>query len=196
MYLCSPCSHATGLRSISLVVLGFVPRSLLQGWRSPPHPLHPPAAGELWHPLPRAGGTGWMCASQLYETAVTYEVAHTHVYCQYLTLGLWCYYCWTSKKKEKKKSAHLLLILQTIWVYNAVESHSCCRSSAGHQLWSRYSLWMYYKGIWERSSVQSLTCGVTSWMCSEQQRSTADVLPVNDENQVFTLSWEQQTRNL
>lgn len=77
--LCSQCSHATRLRSVSLVVLGFVPWSLLQGWRSPSHPLHPLATSELWHPLPWAGGTGWMCASQLYESAVTYEVAHTHI---------------------------------------------------------------------------------------------------------------------
>lgn len=102
MCLSSPSSHAARLRSVPLVVLGFVPGSLLQGWRSPSHPLHPLAASQLWHPLPWAGGTGWMCAAQLYETAVTHE-GHTHIYCQYLTLGLWCYYCWTSKKEKKKE---------------------------------------------------------------------------------------------
>lgn len=102
MCLPSPSSHAARLRSVPLVVLGFVPGSLLQGWRSPSHPLHPLAASQLWHPMPWAGGTGWMCAAQLYETAVTHE-GHTHIYCQYLTLGLWCYYCWTSKKKKKKE---------------------------------------------------------------------------------------------
>lgn len=168
MCLSSPSSHAARLRSVPLVVLGFVLGSLLQGWRSPSHPLHPVAASQLWHPMPWAGGTGWMCAAQLFETAVTHE-GHTHIYCQYLTLGLWCYYCWTSKKKKRKKemSAHLLLIMQTICVYVAVtqvEFHSCCKSSAGHEFWSRYSLWMHYKGTLERSIVQSLMCEITSWM--------------------------------
>lgn len=102
MCLSSPSSHAARLRSVPLVVLGFVPGSLLQGWRSPSHPLHPLAASQLWHPMPWAGGTDWMCAAQLYETAVTHE-GHKHIYCQYLTLGLWCYYCWTSKKKKKER---------------------------------------------------------------------------------------------
>lgn len=35
---------AAGLWGVSLVILGSVPGSLLQGWRPSPHPLHPPAA--------------------------------------------------------------------------------------------------------------------------------------------------------
>lgn len=89
-------SDTTGLWSVSLVILGFVSGSLLQGWCPPPHTLHPLAASQCWHPLPWAGGTGWMCTTQLYETAVTHR-AHKRRYCQYSTLGLSCYYCWTEK---------------------------------------------------------------------------------------------------
>lgn len=74
-----PHSDATGLWSVSLVILGFVSGPLLQRGCSPPHPLHPFAAGQCWHPLPRAGGTGWMCTTQLYETPVTHSGAQSQM---------------------------------------------------------------------------------------------------------------------
>ena len=110
-------SDTTGLWSVSLVVLGFVSRPLLQRGRPPSHTLHPLAAGQCWRPLPRAGGTGWMRTTQLYETPVT----HRHRYCQYSTLGLSCYHCWTEKccwaQSYWGKLAALPVQLVSIWVY-------------------------------------------------------------------------------
>lgn len=72
--LSTQCSDTTGLWSVSLVILGSVSWSLLQGRRSTPHTLHPLAAGQRWHPLPWAGGAGWMCTTQLHEAPVTHRV--------------------------------------------------------------------------------------------------------------------------
>ena len=85
--LSAPRSDTTGLWSVSLVLLGLVSRSLLQRWCSSPHSLHPFAAGQCWDPLPWAGGTGWVCTTQLYETPVTHRV-HCYGRCQYSTLTL------------------------------------------------------------------------------------------------------------
>lgn len=160
--LSPPFSHTTRLWSVSLVVLGLVPGSLLSGWGPPSHPLHPFAASQRWHPLPRAGGTGWMCAAQLHEAAVTLK----HIYCQYSTLGLWCYYCWTEK-------CHRIFSWSCKWfvMYVAVEllkSHSCCDSCAGHQFWNTLSgcIIMGREKV-RLSTVQSLMCELTPWTCWE-----------------------------
>lgn len=112
-----PSSDTTGLWSVSLVILGLVSGSLLQRGCPPPHTLHPLAASQCWHPLPWAGGTGWMCTTQLYEASVTRR-AHKHRYCQYSTLGLSCYYCWT---KRCFCILSISLIMQRICVFDTVK---------------------------------------------------------------------------
>lgn len=73
-----------------------MPRSLFSRWCPPPHTLHPLAASKCRYPLPWAGGTSWMCATQLYKSAITYK-GQKHRCCQDSSLRLSCYHCWTEK---------------------------------------------------------------------------------------------------
>lgn len=155
-----------------------MPRSLFSGWCPPPHTLHPLAASKCRYPLPRAGGTGWMCATQLYKSAITLR-GHKHRCCHYSTLRLSCYHCWTEKCCSivpwHRKGFTLLLqsscstpCLEHFCRPPALEKHSVCLNGSRAKNKECSSALMFEKTI---------------WMCSHQNWFLEVVVNAEEKNQ-------------
>lgn len=123
-----------GLWGVSMVILGSVPGSLLQGWRPSPHTLHPPAASQCWHPLPWAGGAGWVRAPQLHEAAVTYEQSCC-------SIQHWDFHVCTIR--PRKVAATRVFVAVPLW------NLRLAAVPAGHKVLECWVLWMDFYGVRE-----------------------------------------------